>query len=107
MGKDSQILDDLRAALALITPIERWCCQVYARDKHERPIGALDPKATQWCAVGALLHITQEEHTRMHDALDALMPCWPYGVSRMNDYLGHAAVLALYTQAIATVAAQD
>lgn len=57
--------DALRAARALLADPVRWTQGLYARDADDRNVMISDERATKWCIVGALAHVTGDDD---HDA---------------------------------------
>ncbi len=56
-------LDDtavLRNVRALLATEAQWTVKTYARDAEGKEMLYSDPKATCWCLVGAILHVTPE-----------------------------------------------
>lgn len=114
-------LDALKAARSLITPLEKWTTNAYART---RPGGAavasVDPRATCWCAIGALSKVCETgdglgdgyEKTLSFKAREALeVACRNiFGKNEpvdVNDQMGHDAVLKAYDAAVAAEEAKS
>lgn len=97
-----QIIEEARA---LVADENNWCCRQMAFDVYGVPVCATDDQASKLCAYGALiaaahkmtgdgsragyLTATAARHIGGSDAL-----------IRVNDTNGHAAVLALFDEAI-------
>jgi hypothetical protein len=93
----------LRAARHRIESPRRWCRRTYALTGNNRHVHPTSPKARKWCALGAL---DAECWGRSFDmAIVYLSKAVPLVsdlvlVSTVNDRRGHAAVLAVYDEAI-------
>jgi hypothetical protein len=100
----SQLLQDLRAARALIEDPKRWTKGEEARNADGDPIHPSKPEAVCWCALGATIRVGgNRADLRTLTMACALRDAEPsgFGVVDVNDRDGHAAVLALYDRAIA------
>jgi hypothetical protein len=105
--KTSEIL---AMARALIANEKHWCQGAYAARASGGYTDPLDPEATQWCALGACVKITGGMEGRWNAARDALYAARGAGelsVVRVNDKLGHAAVMHLYDKAIEMAIAEE
>ena len=92
----------LRRARAKIAKVETWTTRAFARTAEGLPTAATDPKAHQWCALGALTAVHGGVHAGvafLHAARDAIYP--GQYINAINDETGHEAVLSLYNRAIA------
>ena len=100
-----QIVENARA---LIQEEQHWCRGMLARDAGGLSVDPTYSRATQRCALGALVsaafHLTND-HWQAYDlAMSALRPtCGSATLVRVNDMRGHAAVLALLDDALATM----
>jgi hypothetical protein len=105
--KTSEIL---AMARALIANEKHWCQGSYAARASGGFTDALDPEATQWCALGACIKVTGGMEGRWNMARNALYAARRAGelsVVRVNDKLGHAAVMHLYDKAIEMAIAEE
>jgi hypothetical protein len=100
-----QIVENARA---LIQDERHWCRGALARDEDGLSIDPTDSRATRRCALGALVSAAYKltnDHWRAYDlAMRALRPA--HGSATLvgiNDISGHAAVLALLDDALATM----
>ena len=92
----------LEDALELIRDPSRWCRDAYARDADGERRGPNEKDAVRWCAEGALLHVTDVPTFELLRELDHVaFGLYGIGVSRVNDDLGHEAVIRCYEGAIA------
>jgi hypothetical protein len=110
--------DYLLAARAKIADPTNWTQKALARDSegcnkpskhplafnpHWEGIDGRDPRACQWCALGALQAVTPEGKDRpaMYALCKAARQLYETDrIATINDDLGHAAVLACYDKAI-------
>lgn len=84
----------LRKARAKIRLKKNWCQGYIARDKFGHPISAIDPKAVQWCALGAVRAVVGPEVDLTRHIRRLGDPVV------VNDQEGHAAVMRLFDRAI-------
>ena len=109
----SQLLTDLRAGRALLTPPERWVKGYFAFSTTEpdddHMTDATAPDAMCWCSYGATLKVTGEHGDRQTAVVDALVEQLPSAAPVGKDPLvwfndhpdtTHADVLALWDRAI-------
>jgi hypothetical protein len=93
----------LKAARRLIENEERWTQGAAACDANGRYREAQSPFATCWCGVGVLTKVGATG-TVWHDAYNALdrATMHLHGVNpvRVNDDLGHQAIMLSYDRAI-------
>jgi hypothetical protein len=93
----------IERARALIEDERHWCRNELARDANGRSIDPTDRRAARRCGLGALMAAAYEiTHDHRRAAISALRPT--YGSSTLvnvNDIRGHAAVLALFDEALA------
>lgn len=103
MAGVSPVKDILIQARALIADRKHWTRNAAARDAHGHPTVASDPRATRFCATGALKRIEPNQLMRWR-ALDLLEGDAQSIVSINDDPVknggGHKAVLAAYDRAI-------
>lgn len=95
--------DQLRAAKALIEDPDHWCRRVFARDKVGSEVLPTAASACQFCAAGALDHVTDRRDNScayffLYRAAD---DCGNDSVASTNDDGGHSAVMRMYDRAIA------
>jgi len=93
-------------ARALISDEQHWCRGHFGEDRDGRAVSSMSPKALKWCGLGAmfaaayqLTHNLDAAHRLGHEALRPLYG--PATLMHINDYQGHAAVLALFDEIIA------
>lgn len=100
----SQILKDARA---LIEDPKRWTQGAFARTATLLPIGPIQPKATCWCALGAITKVSKERTAlghRMSIAIECAIVELPddfNSIDSFNDNTTHDKVLTLFDRAIA------
>jgi len=93
-------------ARALIADENRWCRSSLAKDELDREVRPTDPLARRWCAYGALVVAAFElvgdvkQAQKLADAV-AKEVRGQSSLINTNDTKGHAAVLALFDQALA------
>lgn len=90
------VKETLIAARALIADKERWTTGVWARDSKDVVCDPGDPRSARWCAHGALLAVASNTEA----AFLALTTAHNTDPARVNDILGHTAVLEMYDRAI-------
>lgn len=90
--------DDLIEARAIIEDEEHWTQRTCARRADGRACVVDSSEAVRWCAGGAILKVTHD--IGVHLALGAACPDGEYTVTRVNDILGHRAVLEMFDRAI-------
>jgi hypothetical protein len=99
----------IERARALIQDKDHWCRNHIALDANGVSVFPTSLSAVKRCALGALIAAAYEL-THNHDAADhlayeALRPhCGTSTLIHINDMRGHAAVLALLDEMIATKA---
>jgi hypothetical protein len=92
-------------ARTLIEDERRWCRGELARDQNDLSVCPIDDRVARRCALGALIaaayQITNDYDHARNLALRAVRP--HYGTATLvniNDFRGHAAVLALFDEVI-------
>lgn len=96
----------IEGARALITDEKHWCrCQM-AFDPDGGAVCATDSRAFRLCGYGALIaaaHHMTNDCSRAHDLTANAVSCFggSGALIGVNDMNGHAAVLALFDEAIA------
>ena len=100
-----QIVENARA---LIQEEQHWCRGMLARDAGGLSVDPTYSRATQRCALGALVSAAFQltnDHWQAYDlAMSALRPiCESATLVRVNDMRGHSAVLALLDEALAAI----
>lgn len=82
--------------------LSHWCRGVSARTKFGEPCLSKDPHAVQWCSMGALskVHDDDEAFNRDMDKLASVAQTL-YGCSvlEVNDGLGHEATIKMFEAA--------
>jgi hypothetical protein len=101
-------LQIVEKARTLIQEEQHWCRGMLARDADGLSVDPTYLRATQRCALGALVSAAFQltnDHWQAYDlAMSALRPtCGSATLVRVNDMRGHAAVLALLDDALATM----
>lgn len=100
------IKETLTAARDLISDPKNWTQKDAARTSNGMFCSADNPKATCWCAWGALDHVSDYNSIINEKAAQALRNAAyklfsTYNVAvDVNDRLGHEAVIKVYNQAI-------
>lgn len=97
----------LAAAEALITPPERWTRHHAARDATGKPVYASDETAVCWCGLGAIQKVApwSAERVKAEGLLgDVCREDHERGMTSVNDYIGHEAILAAFRKARAKAA---
>jgi hypothetical protein len=99
-------LQIVEQARTLIEDERHWCRGVLARDQNGLSVCPTDDRVERRCALGALIAAAYQitsDHDQARDlALRAVRP--HYGTATLvniNDFRGHAAVLALFDEVIA------
>jgi len=100
----------IQRAREIISDDQRWCRGSYARGKAGASVSVDHPDARRFCAMGALLLAASELCGRdttaasnlAHETAKLLSPTG--SLVFINDYSGHAAVLSLFDEAIASYA---
>jgi len=94
-------------ARALIEDERHWCRGELARDVDAHSVCPTDSSAERRCALGALIAAAYQltnDHSQAHEsALSAVRA--RFGTATLvnvNDVRGHAAVLALFDEVVAT-----
>lgn len=93
--------ETLRRAKALIQDKSRWCQRDYAKTANGANVLSASPEAFSFCAMGAVYRVDGKTYTSADDALHSASWCL-YGAppSGVNDDLGHAAVMKMYSAAL-------
>jgi hypothetical protein len=102
------VAEILRAAKARIEAPEHWCRGQNARSAKGRPVKEWSPRATQWCAVGAIFAEQpqvqaspgEEFHAARMTLNHASVRLCGRASSSANDAFGHEVVMAIYDEAI-------
>lgn len=95
-------------ARALIAERARWTRCTFARTASGHQVVWYEQSATKWCAMGALYRAAYDlvddpkEATRIGDqvAKEVCPRRWLGSLSTLNDWRGHAAVLAVFDKAL-------
>ena len=100
-----QIVENARG---LIAEEHNWCRGELARDADSLSVDPTYSRTTKRCALGALVaaayQLTNNRWQAYDFAINALRPkCGSATLVRINDMRGHAAVLALLDEALATM----
>jgi hypothetical protein len=107
----NQLTLDLIAARALIETPDTWTTGYYATDANQRPIHPGNASACRFCAFGAAKRVTNcrvlVPATARYDRVRAALNISAItlfgenmGIYKVNETLGHAAVLRVYDAAI-------
>jgi hypothetical protein len=99
-------LQIVQTAKELIQDERHWCRGYLAIDDYGFSVDPAGPDAVKRCALGALIAAAYQltnDKVSAHDlALNALRPlCGSNSIVLINDHQGHAAVLALFDEALA------
>ena len=110
MSKPLKVLI-VEKARALIEDERHWCRGELARDINALSMCPTDSRAVRRCALGAPIaaaHQLINDHSQAHEiAIGAVRPLFGTAtLVNVNDVRGHAAVLALFDEVIATNATQ-
>jgi len=100
----------LREARELISDPKRWTRAELARDATQHGVRANSVGATCWCALGAVLKVTDTKLAYQvwdFPATKVLMRAaksefGPYDIPAVNDLLGHEATIRMFDAAIAS-----
>lgn len=106
-----QVKEALAKARDLIKDPNRWTRNMYARDRTGNYASPNSPDAICWCAIGAVHHVFGTRPQTQSEMTDEQMKAFTALVNtatlmhdtlpdRVNDRLGHAAVLELFDRAI-------
>jgi hypothetical protein len=94
----------LEKARALIADRERWTSHYYAKDAEGREVDYRDARACRWCAAGAIYHTIPPGTGAAIDPIDTLRKACldelGHGITYVNDFLGHEAILRCFDTAI-------
>lgn len=102
------VVDVLKRIEARIGDSSRWTFGDMARDTHGRSVSALNPAATRWCLDGAAYCESNGEIDGLYGTVSkwlrhaarSLYPESRDSYTRVNDDLGHDAVMAVVRRAI-------
>lgn len=104
----SRPLQIVEVARALIADEQHWCCRHLAEDMNGVAVSPTSASAVKRCGLGAVIaatyHLTHDFDAAYQLGHEALRP--RYGAATLihvNDMRGHAAVLALFDEVIATM----
>jgi hypothetical protein len=94
-------------ARSLIEDEQHWCRGELARDVDAHSVCPTDSRAVRRCALGALIAAAYQltnDHSQAHEiAISAVRPLFGTAtLVNINDVRGHAAVLALFDEVVAT-----
>src|SRR5262245_55171048 len=95
-------------ARSLIEDEQHWCRGELARDVYAHSVCPTDIRADRRCALGALIAAAYQltnDHSLAHEiAISAVRPLFGSAtLVNINDARGHAAVLALLDEVLATM----
>ena len=97
----------LRSARQLITAPANWTQEAYARGPDGTPYTANDIRAVCWCADAALTKVASTWHDRCLADAALRQSCndlfGTVNFVKINDEIGHEAVLGMFDAAIASV----
>ena len=101
-------LQIVKNARALIQKEQHWCRGMMARDGDGLSVDPTYSRATQRCALGALVSAAFQltnDHWQAYDlAMSALRPtCGSATLVRVNDMRGHSAVVTLLDEVLAAM----
>lgn len=103
--QETRTIDILEKARDLISDPDRWTQGELARGPNGRPLGPCSPHAVRWCAAGALYCVGRGDgrrHAQVQLDLAALVYGAGYFSTSVNDFRGHATVMDMFAEAIAT-----
>jgi hypothetical protein len=96
----------LKAARDRITEPEHWTVGYNATNKYGQSVGYNSPEAVSFCALGAILreldYVEIDVTDTVLESLEDIAHKWfslP-SIQRVNDLLGHEAILRVYDEAI-------
>jgi len=97
----------LRAAREKISDPSRWTRLTYARDQLGAEVDADDKSAVCFCSMGAIYSVTSDDFCGQNRAVSLLYNAaheisGSRSVVRVNDNLGHEAVVRMFDLAITT-----
>lgn len=107
------VKENLIAARAKIADPKDWIRGSHAEDESGCSIAANSEKACKYCGVGALLAVSPPGHENLfEDSYLALVASAEAlyshtNVAKVNDVLGHEAILKIYDHAINSASASD
>jgi len=95
----------LEQALSLISDEAHWMQKDYAHDADGYPIAPHEDTAVRFCAWGAFHHATNTKYWNPFPESaqylqQAARDLYNDSIINVNDYMGHAAVIATYQEAI-------
>ena len=102
----THVVDQLRAARALIASGTGWTQNAFGRDEHGDKVdtvAVVRGDGCAWCAYGALMHVTRGDDPPGDSFLIRAVTAPEFrGMEpdEVNDLLGHGAVLRMYDRAI-------
>jgi hypothetical protein len=98
----------IERARDLIADRKHWCRFALAKDKYGQHVNATDPMARRFCAVGALIATANEltsdplqANALGRLAANIVSSRGEWTLLAVNDFRGHAAVIAFFDKAIA------
>jgi hypothetical protein len=92
----------LKKAKEKILDPSHWCSGVYAEDNAGNSIDVKSPKATRWCAYGAIDSMDVVDTYADRILSNSSIRLYHMELASVNDSLGHEAVIKIYDAAIAT-----
>ena len=94
----------LEKAVEIISDHHHWTQGTYARNNKGNPVFPNSPKATRWCAVGVLEHLTDQDETLLDNVHALVTPhLMRLGCNSLlfvNDVLGRKAVINIFQDCI-------
>lgn len=99
-----EVADLLRRAKAKIATPERWTQYKVARNTRGGYVDPLNPEATCWCSVGALVAVRADRYGPLYSrAVKALSIAAGYNIERFNDAdeTTHHQIVGVFDRAIA------
>jgi hypothetical protein len=96
----------LREARALIADRNRWTARVVARNADGFACHPCAAEAVRWCALGAI-HKVAAGGKSAEIAFAAILDIEHRDIAVVNDYIGHADVLAMLDRVIAALAVDE
>ena len=100
-----RVVETLISARALIADPTRWTRYRLARTDTGKPVEVANPAACRFCAVGAIARVTGRRPVSGDESYHlsrAAHRLFGQDIVNVNDILGHAEVLRVYDEAIAS-----
>lgn len=107
-SSNTEVMDLLREARALISDPDKWTQGALARNAHGSEVAHYSPDACKWCAVGAISRVAASNNASYDTEMSAYSSLvqasrrlfYSDAVGEVNDTHSHTDVLALFDRAI-------